>query len=476
MYDVIIIGGGVIGAFLARSLSKYKGKFLVIEKEGDVGMATSMANSAIIHSGYDPEPGSKKAKFNVLGNGMFPKLAEELDVSFGKIGSLTIAKSEDDLLTLKSLKERAFNNGVEVEIINKEELNKLEPNISKDAIGALYAKTCGIIDPFNLVVHAFENACDNGVELSLNERVIDIKRIDNFYQISTNKRLINTKSIINAAGLYADEIAKMIEDIDWKINPRKGEYYLLDHYSTNLVHHVIFPLPSSKGKGVLISPTTSFNFIVGPSSEFVFSKDDLSTDNLTLKNIKEQANLNVDNIDYSQSIRVFSGLRATSSTHDFIIEPSKKYNTFINVAGIESPGLVSSPAIGEYVINELLVPVLKLENNNDYNPCIKKYFHPLKMGDTLANRFISENPDYGKIICSCEKVSLGEIKDCLSRSVPPRSIKAVKKRTRAGFGKCQGGFCHPLVLKLLADYFNLNMNEIMYQSENSEVVKIKIKD
>lgn len=476
MYDVIIIGGGVIGAFLARSLSKYKGKFLVIEKEGDVGMVTSMSNSAIVHSGYDPDVGSKKAKFNVLGNKMFPSIAEELDVSFGQIGSLTIANSEDDLLTLNSLKERARLNGVDVEIINRERLIEMEPNISETAVGALYAKTCGIVDPFNLVVHAFENACDNGVELALNEEVLDIKRKDGYYQINTNKRLIDTKLIINAAGLHSDEIAKMIEEISWEIKPRKGEYYLLDHYTTNLVHHVIFPLPSSKGKGVLVSPTTSFNFIVGPSSEYVSSKDDFSTDSLTLKNIKEQANINIKNIDYTKSIRVFSGLRASSSTHDFIIEPSKKYNSFINVAGIESPGLVSSPAIGEYVINELVEPILKLEKNENYNPRIKKYIHPLKMNAIEANKYIKENPDYGKIVCSCEKVSLGEIKDCLSRSVPPRSIKAVKKRTRAGFGKCQGGFCHPLVLKFLSDHFNLEMDEIMYQSNESNVVKEKIKE
>ncbi|MGM9873735.1 MAG: NAD(P)/FAD-dependent oxidoreductase [Bacilli bacterium] len=476
MYDVIIIGGGVVGAFLARNLSRYNGKFLVIEKEGDVGMVTSMANSAIIHSGYDPLPGTNKAKFNVLGNKMFSQIAEELDVSFGQIGSLTIANSDEDILTLQSLQKRAKENGVEVELIDREELKKLEPNISDNSKGALLANSCGIIDPFNLVVHAFENACDNGVSLALNEEVLDIKYENDNYYITTNKRLLKSKVVINAAGLYADKIAKMIEDITWTINPRKGEYYLLDHYTTELVHHVIFPLPSSKGKGVLVSPTTSFNFIVGPSSESVENKDDVSTDSLTLSDIKMQANLNIKNIDYSQSIRVFAGMRATPSTHDFIIESSKKYNSFINVAGIESPGLVSSPAIGEYVIDNLVVPLLNLEINKNYNPYVKKYIHPLKMNEKFASDFIKEHPDYGKVVCSCEKVTLGEIKDCLSRSVPPRSIKAVKKRTRAGFGKCQGGFCHPLVLKILSEYFNLDMNEIMYQSQNSEIVKEKIKE
>ena len=281
-YDVLIIGAGAIGASVARNLSRYQVSVALLDKENDVGNVTSMANSAIVHSGYDPVPGTNKAKFNVLGNKMFDKLSDELDVKFERIGSLTVALYESQLPLLNDLAKRSEENGVEVKLLNKEEVLKMEPNISPEVKGALFAPTAGIIDPFNLVVHTVENAVDNGVKLFLNEEVVNIEYSDELSKVYTKSgNIYEAKMIVDAAGLASDKIARMVSDIDWSITPRKGQYFVLDHYKVGLVNHVIFPLPSEKGKGILVSKTTSNNYIVGPSSEPTNDIDDLSTDGAT---------------------------------------------------------------------------------------------------------------------------------------------------------------------------------------------------
>ncbi len=470
MKDIIIIGGGVIGAFVARNLSRYKVDVLVLEKENDVGDATSMANSAIVHSGYDPVPGTKKAYFNVKGNAMFDDIARELDVSMQRIGSLTIALEDKQIELLKDLQKRGEQNGVPTKLLSAEEVKAIEPNISPEVKGALLCPTAGIVNPFTLTAHAFENACDNGVKLALGEEVVSIHKEDGVFVIKTKKNEYKAKMVINCAGVYSEEIAKMIEPIDWTIHPRKGQYYVLDHYAPGLVNHVLFPLPSEKGKGILVTLTTSGNYLVGPSSEFTDEKDDVATDTLTLSDVKRQATGMVPNIPFQEQIRTFAGLRATPSTHDFIIEPAKTDPYFINCAGIESPGLVSSPAIGEYVVEELVKSIMKLEPNPNYNPCIKPYVHMKDLSVEQRNEIIKKNPNYGDIICNCEKISRGEIIDACSRSVPCLTIKAVKKRTRAGFGKCQGGFCQPKVLLLLAKQNGTSPLEVQYDKEGSEIL------
>ncbi len=475
MEDIIIIGAGVIGSFVARSLSRYKLNILVIEKENDVGNVTSMANSAIAHSGYDPLPGTKKAKFNVLGNKMMEEVCKDLDVPFEKCGTMTVAIYDSQLPFLKELEERAKQNGVPAKLLTPEEVKEMEPNINPDVKGALLCPTGAIVSPFALTAHAMENAVDNGVKLNLDEEVLAINHVDDHFAIKTNKGQYEAKVVINAAGLHSDEIAKMIEPISWKINPRKGEYYVLDHYAKGLVNHVLFPLPSEKGKGILVTMTTSGNYLVGPSSEFVNDKDDFSTDSLTLSNIKKEATSLVPNIPFNQQIRVFSGLRATPSTHDFIIESSKTYPNFINVAGIESPGLASSPAIGEYVAKEMVGSLLKLEEKADYKKTIRPYIKPKKLTLEERNALIKEHPEYGRVICDCEKVSVGEIEDILSRSIPVKTVKGIKKRTRAGFGKCQGGFCQPKVIQLLAKKWNVSPLEIIYDKEGSYILEEEVK-
>lgn len=477
MFDVVVIGAGCVGSLIARKLSSYQLNVAVIEKESDVGNIVTMANSAIVHSGYDPVPGSLKAKLNVLGNAMFDKISEELDVEFERRGSLTVALYDEQLPLLEELAKRSKENGVPVKILTPEEVLEMEPNINKDVKAALFAPTAGLVNPFTLTVHAMENACDNGVKLFLNEKVVDIKKEGDIYKvICASKNVYETKVIINAAGIYSEEIHKMIEPISYTLTPRKGEYFILDHYSDSLVKHTIFPLPTSKGKGILVSPTTGGTYLVGPSAEVTFSKDDVSTDKATLDEVRRQASEMVPSIPFNQVIRTFSGTRPTPSTHDFIIEFAKKDNHFITCSGIESPGLASSPAIAEYVVNEFVSKVLSLKKKDNYNPYVRKRVNLAKMSIEERNKLIKEHPEYGEIICNCEKVTLGEILDEFKSSVPPMTIKAVRKRTRAGFGKCQGGFCQPLVTKLIAEHFNLPLNKVLYQFADSYVVRYKVKD
>ena len=475
IHDVLIIGAGVTGTMIARELSKYCLDVVILDKNNDAGDATSSANSAIVHSGYDPEPGSLKAKFNVLGNAKYPELVKQLDVPFEQCGSLTIATEDEQLETLKELAERSKINGLEVKLLNKEEVLKMEPNINPEVKGALFAPTAGIIDPFNLVVHAMENAIDNGVTFLRSHEVLDIKKENDVYKVKTNKGDLFTKVVINAAGLKSDKIASMIEEIDWAITPRKGEYFVLDHYAEGLVRHTIFPLPSKKGKGVLVSQTTSGNYIVGPSSE-PSDPDDVSTDTETLNNIRKAATIMVPAIPFRETIRVFAGERATCTRHDFIIEYAKCDNHFINVAGIESPGLASSPAIAEYVVNELVKPILTLKSKPNFNPCIKPYHRMYYLSEEEKQKVLKENPDYGVMICNCEHISLGEIEDALSRSCPPVSIKGVKRRTRAGYGKCQGGFCQPKVLMLLAKHYGVSPTQIPLAEDGSYIIDHEIKE
>ena len=470
MYDIVIIGAGVTGSLLARELSRYELSVLLLDKENDVGNVTSSANSAIVHSGYDPVPGTLKAKLNVLGCKMYPTLCEELDVSFGKCGTLTVVTNESQWGLFKDLVDRANANGAEIQTLSAEEVKKMEPNITKNVLGAIFAPEAGIVNPFEFVIHAAENAVDNGVELRLNTEVISIDKINDHFVVKTNNKDIETKSVINCAGLYADKIASMIEDVSWSITPRKGEYFILDHKMKGLVSRPIFPLPSEKGKGILVAPTTSGNYYLGPSSEVVEDKDDYGTDAPTLCNVRTQAFDLVDNIPMGDNIRVFSGLRATPSTHDFIIGFSDKYKEFINVAGIESPGFASSPAIANYVIDNFVKKLFPLKNKESFNPYVKKRVKVKTLSIEERNKLIKQNPEYGKIVCQCEQISLGEMKDELSRSVPPRSLKGMKRRVRSGFGKCQGGYCYPRVLEILCDYYKCDPTEVNYDSENTNVV------
>ena len=468
MFDIIILGSGVTGAFIARELAKYKVNVLVLDKENDVCNVTSMANSAIVHSGYDPLSHTLKAKFNVLGNKMYDKVCEELDVKFIRTGSMTVATSEEHLKVLENLSQRAKENGVETKLLTKEEAHAKEPNLSDNVIAALFCPTAGIVDPFNLVVHAMENAIDNGVKLMLNQEVIGLTKIEDGYKVITKTDTFEGKIIINATGVNGDYISSLACDNKVTIKARKGEYYVLDHFDDSFLSLPIFPLPSIKGKGILMTPTSSHNYLVGPSSEFVDDKYDVSTDSLTLSEVKKQASLIMKNIPFNMTIRTFAGNRPTPSNHDFVIQIENEH--FINVIGIESPGLASAPAIGEYVVNALVSKLIKLNKKDDFNPYVKKYAHMKDLSLKERNELIKSNPKYGHIICKCEYVSEQEILDVLNRSCPPHSIKALKKRVRAGFGRCQGGMCQPSVLNILASYYNVDVKDVNYDDLGTNII------
>lgn len=468
-YDVIIIGAGVVGAQIARRLSKYKLNILVLEKENDVGDGSSSANSAIIHSGYDPLPGTLKAKLNVLGNQMYDEICSDLDVEFKRIGSLTLSNSEEEDEILKELVLRAEQNNVEVKLINQEELRQIEPNVSKSARMALFAPTAGIINPFELVVALMENAVDNGVELKLSEEVINIKRENDLFTVYTSNNTYYSNYIINASGLYSDKVNEMINPKSFTIIPTKGEYTVLDHFDNNYVKHTLFNVPTKKGKGVLVSPTTSNNYLVGPSSEVILEKDDTSCNYEILQNVKSKAYDLVDILRIDQQIKQFAGIRAVSDTKDFVIEETSYH--FINVAGIQSPGLASSPAIAVMVCDM----IKNKEEKENWNPKRRPLVRLNKMSFEERKEFVSNNPLFGKIICRCEKITEGEILDVINRSCGATTIKGVKKRIRPGFGKCQGGFCQSYVLDILSRELNKDKKTITYGKTGSYILKGRTK-
>ncbi|MBR3891525.1 MAG: NAD(P)/FAD-dependent oxidoreductase [Bacilli bacterium] len=471
MYDVVIIGAGVVGASIARELSKYKLKTLVLDKENDVGNVTSMANSAIVHSGYDPKPGTKKAFHNVRGNSLYDDIAKNLDVEFKRIGSLTCAINEEELEVIEHYLPRAKENNVEVKLLNKEETKALEPFISDNVIASLYAPSAGIINPFELTVALMENAMDNGVTLKLNTEVIDVTRTNNGYIVKTNDEEIEAKVVINSAGLYSDKVARMLGIDTFEVKPRKGEYFVLDHFNKPFVSHVIFPTPTAKGKGILVTPTTHGNYLVGPSSEWVEDKEDLSTDKLTLDAVRSKSSTLVNNIPFQYMIRQFSGLRATGSTGDFIIE---NHDGFIVLGGIESPGLASAPSIALEVV-DLVKENITLEENKDFNPVRRKINRLSKMSEEERNELIKADPRYGRIVCRCESISEGEVVDAIHRNAGARTIKGVKKRCRPGFGKCQGGFCEPLIVEILARELNKDPMEIKYDTNEAYILQSETK-
>ena len=471
MYDIIIVGAGAVGCSIAREVSKYKVNALVIDRESDVGNVTSMANSAIVHSGYDPKPGTKKAFHNVRGNKMYDELCKDLDVEFKRIGSLTCATNEEEKEIIEGYVSRSEENGVEIKLLNKEETKELEPFISDNVIASLYAPTAGIINPFELTVALMENAMDNGVKLNLNEEVIDIKKIDGGYKVITNKGEYETKVVVNSAGLYSDKISNMLGIDTYTIKPRKGEYFVLDHFNKPFISHVIFPTPTAKGKGILVTPTTHGNYLVGPSSEFVDDKEDFSTDKLTLDDVRGKSSSLVSNIPFQYMIREFSGLRATGSTGDFVIE---NHDGFVILGGIESPGLASAPSIAMEVV-ELVKGTIDLEEKDNFVKERRKLYRLSKMSEEERNELIKKDPKFGRIVCRCESVSEGEVIDVIHRNAGATTIKGVKKRCRPGFGKCQGGFCEPLILQILARELKKDPMSIRYDSDESYILDSETK-
>lgn len=467
MKDIIIIGAGAIGSAAARTLAQYDLDILVLEKESDVGEITSSANSAIVHSGYDPVPGSEKAVMNVLGNQLYDQMCEELDIDMRKIGSLTIATNEEEVEILRGLEERGKQNGVPVQLLDREQTLALEPNLTPEVQLALLAPTAGIVNTFELSVALMENAMDNGVKLHLNEEVTGIRKIEGGYEVTTNRGTYQTRLVVNAAGLFSDEMNNFVNPQKFEIQARKGEYFVLDHFDPNFIRHTIFTVPSSKGKGILVSPTTHGNYILGPSAEFVERKDDYSTDGETLNQVLATAKKLVPSIPMNQVIRQFSGLRAVEKSGHFIIEES--LDGFINLVGIQSPGLTSCPAIALEVV-KMAEKTLEMKKKADFNPRRRPMVRLERMTPEERAEFVKKNPKFGNIICRCEKVSEGEVLDCIHRNCGATTVRGVKRRVRPGMGKCQGGFCQPRIIRILARELGIANEEVRMKSPDSWIL------
>lgn len=475
IYDVAIIGAGIVGGAIFRELTKYNLKVVELEKENDVAMGASKANSAIVHSGYDPEPGTLMAKYNVEGNKMFDKLCSDLSVPFKRNGSLIIGFDEDDEKELKVLYDRGIKNGVEgLKIISREEVLEMEPNINEKVKSALYCPTGGIVGAFELTIALSENAIENGGELRLNSKVVGIEKDENFKIKLENGDVVEAKFIVNAAGVYADKIHNMVCKEEFKITPRKGEYYVLDKNQGDLFEKTIFQCPTKLGKGVLVTPTVHGNLLVGPDAIDTNDKDSVSTEYDGLAKVREVSLKTTNKINFRENIRNFSGLRAIADRPDFIIEEAKDVKGFVDVAGIKSPGLTSAPAIALDVVKILGEAGLKLEEKDDFNGKREQIYFVELSAEEKAN-LIKKDSRYGRIICRCENVTEGEIVDSINRTLGARTIDGVKRRCRPGSGRCQGGFCGPRVQEIISRETGMNIEEVLLDKNGSYIISGKTK-
>ncbi|WP_029409673.1 NAD(P)/FAD-dependent oxidoreductase [Treponema pedis] len=480
MYDIVIIGAGVVGACTAWELSKYELKILVLEKELEAGCGTSKANSGIIHGGYDAKEGSLKAKLNVRGNFLVRSLKDKLGIHFSQCGSLVIAFSEEEMNTVHELYKRGITNGAELlEIWDKEKLLKEEPNISKEAIGALYCGSAGVVCPFDMTFAFLENAITNGAEFLSERKVVSIEKINEGYSVKTEKDCFKTKFVINAAGLYSDKIAEMAGDKDFKILPRRGEYRVFDKSYEGLVKKICFQAPSKMGKGILVLPSYYGNFLTGPSAEDIKEVDDTSVSALGLSAVDAKSLKTVPSLNFKNTIRIFSGVRACPDTGDFMIYASKNSKGIIHAGGIESPGLSSAPAIGEYI-----AALLKQEGKSSgVEFTEKKNFKGLRspiphfasLSEEEQNELIKKDKKYSHIVCRCETVTEAEIVQAIHRPAGARTVDGVKRRVRPGSGRCQGGFCGPLVLQILSRELNIPVEQIKKERAGARIIYGKLK-
>ncbi|MCD6518601.1 MAG: NAD(P)/FAD-dependent oxidoreductase, partial [Anaerolineae bacterium] len=434
MYDVLIIGAGVVGSLIARTLSRYRLRILLLDKASDVGEGTTKANTAIIHAGYDAKPGTLKAKLNVAGNPLFDQLCAELDVPFERCGTYVIALSEKDRHTLRELYERGKKNNVpKMHLISGQALRQREPAVNALAVEALYAETGGMVDPFELCIGAAENAVMNGVELLLETKALDfIRQGDRIRGVLTTRGPFYARWTIIAAGLWADDLLHKAGLNDFHITPRKGEYFVLDKAAAEQVHGILFPCPTPISKGILVTRTIHGNVLLGPNAQNITDKKDLSTTSAGLEEVMAGALKLVPSLDRRHIIRTFAGLRASGSTGDFLIEAPKETPGLIVLAGIESPGLTASPAIAEYVVEMLREAGLTLEERPDYNPIRKGIPRFAQLSPQERQALIAQDPRFGHIVCRCEMVTEGEIVAACHRPIPARTYDAIKRRTRLG--------------------------------------------
>ena len=467
-YDAVIIGAGVTGSAAARALSRRQGRFLVIERAQDVCEGTSKANSAIVHAGFDAEPGTWKAKMNVRGNELMTELAEELDIPFNRIGAFVVCLNEEDKPKLQELYERGLKNGVKgLSLLTGEEARSREPNLSDQVCAALFAETSGVVCPFELTLGLAESAAKNGVEFRFGTQAESLEKTEGGWLLHTGAGDIETKAVVNCAGVYADALHNQVCEKKLHITARKGEYCLLDKTAGGHVKSTIFQLPGKYGKGVLVSPTVHGNLLVGPTAVDIEDKEDTATTAEGLRDLQEKSALGVKNVPLRQVITSFMGLRAHEDGDDFIIGETAP--GFFDCAGIESPGLTSAPAIGEAVA-EMIAEKLSLPENPGFDPIRKGAPRLKEMTPEQRAEKIKENPAYGNIICRCEEVSEGEIVDAIHGILGARTLDGVKRRTRAGMGRCQSGFCSPRVMELLCRELGMTLDEVRKNGPGSKLV------
>lgn len=472
MYDVVIIGAGITGTMLARKLSAYDIKIALIDKENDIANGATMANSAIIHTGYDPADGTLMAKLNADGANAYEEICSQLGCKYKKVGAYIAACGDEEEKHLDILADRADRRNIPYRFIDIEEARRLEPNLSQNVTKVLDFYTTAVVYPWEIAIACAEVAVGNGADIFLNSSCDSIDKTADGYIVHTNERDLECRTIINAAGVYAEKIARMVSDnVSFHITPRRGEYYVLDK-DAKFVNHIIFPVPSKeKGKGVLAVPTVFGNTLIGPNSDFVDDPDDNGTSDDGLAYVRGNISKTLDNVPLYRSIRTFAGLRPSSSAGDFVIEELPDARGFINAACIESPGLASAPAVADYIISEFISKHIDLNMNSNAVMCRKAPVIMEELTPEERSEAIKRDPLYGKIICRCEQISEGEIVDCIRRPCGARSVKGVKKRVRPGMGRCQGGFCEPKVVEILARELGIDPTEVVLDSVESNILE-----
>ncbi len=478
MMDVAVIGAGVVGALIARELSRYQLDVCMLEKADDVAMGTSKANSAIVHAGFDCQPGSVMAKMNVRGNAMMDQLARELSVPFKRNGSMVLAFGEEDNGTLQTLLDRGIQNGVPgVEIVSGDRARELEPNISGNVTAALVAPSGGIVCPYELTIAAAGNAMDNGVRLYTGFEVVSADFADGVWTlVSAAGDQVEARYVVNAAGLFSDRVAVLLGDTEYHLFPRRGEYLLLDRDQGQMVSHTIFQCPSAMGKGILVTPTVDGNLLLGPTSENREDREDTETTADGLATVARLAAKSVPAVNLRAVITSFTGLRSCSPGHDFVIESSKNQPQLVEITGIESPGLSSAPAIAEYAVSLLKEMGLALDEKADFNPIRRPIPRFREMDIEQRRALIQEDARFGQIICRCETVTEGEIVRALHQNPPAHDLDGVKRRTRTGMGRCNGGFCTPQAVEIIARELGIPVEQVTKCGGDSRLLVGKTKE
>lgn len=476
MYDVVVIGAGVTGSAIARELSRKELKIAVLERAADVCEGTSKANSGIVHAGFDAKPGSLKAKLNVAGNEKMEQLSKDLEIPFKRNGSLVVSFDEKGIKVLEELKRQGEENGVKgLEILDKNGVKAREPHISEEVKAALYAPTGGIVCPFHLTMALAENAAENGVEFFLNTEVEEIIKKPEGYEIKTDKGTYETKTVVNAAGVYADVFHNMVSENKIHITARKGEYCLMDKEAGDYVSSTIFQLPGAYGKGVLVTPTVHGNLLVGPTAEDIPDKEAVNTTAEAMESLLERGKRSVENLPVRQIITSFAGLRAHEENGDFVIGEPADAAGFFDAVGIESPGLSCAPALGEYVA-ELVNKALGAPDKKHFKAVRKGIPNMAEADKEERERLIKENPAFANVVCRCELVTEGEILAAIHRPLGATTLDGVKRRTRAGMGRCQAGFCSPKTVEILARELGTDVGSITKNGGESKFLTGNNKD